>query len=284
MAATVGGCLIAYIVAGHQSRIANSAGRGVTSVTTDLRFDGRVAIVTGSSQGIGHATARLLGQRGARVVVNGRRPGPVEATVAEIRAAGGQAIGIPGDVASIEEAGALVSETLDRFGELDIVINNAGILDHNPFSEMSRAEFDRIMNVNLGGVFNVTRAAWPHLLAREYGRVLVISSQGIYGTAAYAHYSASKGALFGLMRTLSIEGRDHGINVNAVIPFAFTPMMEMVMRSGTDIAEESADVFAVASEALPPDLAAPPITWLAHESCAVTGEMLHGPRPAEWWE
>jgi NAD(P)-dependent dehydrogenase (short-subunit alcohol dehydrogenase family) len=127
------------------------------------------------------------------------------------------------------------------------------------------------MRVNLGGALNVTQAAWPHLAARQYGRVVVLPSQGMYGSVYVAHYSASKAALFGLMRSLSLEGADVGITVNAVIPLAYTPMMEELLGSDTPIVDQGSAAFGSAAELLSADLVAPAIAWFGHHTCEVTG-------------
>lgn len=241
-----------------------------------LGFKGRVAIVTGSSKGIGRAYAELFAARGAQVVVNGRGRAAVAETVAAIKARGDEAIANIGDVSTEAGANALIAQTLADYGRIDIVVNNAGILNFSPFEEMSAKVFNETMAVNLGSAFYVTRAAWPYLIKQGYGRVLTSPSQGVFGAANVAHYSASKGACIGLLRTLSLEGKPHGINVNGIIPFAYTDMYVASSASGEPLAKEGvADVFASAPKLLDPKLVAPAVAWLCHESCDVTGEMVH---------
>lgn len=242
-----------------------------------LGFKGRVAIVTGSSKGIGRAYAELFAARGAQVVVNGRGRAAVAETVAAIKARGDEAIANIGDVSTEAGANALIAQTLADYGRIDIVVNNAGILNFSPFEEMSAKVFNETMAVNLGSAFYVTRAAWPYLIKQGYGRVLTSPSQGVFGAANVAHYSASKGACIGLLRTLSLEGKPHGINVNGIIPFAYTDMYVASSQSGaTNMAEEeNAEVFAAAQKKLDPKLVAPTAGWLCHENCTTTGEMVH---------
>lgn len=201
-----------------------------------IDFKGRVAIVTGAGGGLGRAHALALAARGARVLVNdlgGARDGSgssltaAEAVVAEIRAAGGEAIANGASVTDWEAVQAMVQQALDAWGRIDIVVNNAGILRDKSFAKMELADFRLVLDVHLMGAVHCTKAAWPHMLAQNYGRVLfTTSSTGLYGNFGQSNYGAAKLALVGLMQTLGLEGAKHGIHVNCLAPTAATRMTE----------------------------------------------------------
>ncbi|MDO8672689.1 MAG: SDR family NAD(P)-dependent oxidoreductase, partial [Dehalococcoidia bacterium] len=256
----------------------------------DLSFDGRVAIVTGAGRGIGRSYAMLLASRGARVVVNDLGGGPsgggssrqaADDTVAEILAKGGEAVANFGDVSLANHASALISQAMESFGRIDIVINNAGIQGFVPFAEMTLDQFDLMLRVHTVGTFQVTRAAWPHMVKHGYGRVVMTCSAVAFGMAEQAHYSTAKGGIFSLVRVLSLEGQPHGINVNAIIPSASTRLVSTVP------AHHPAAQLPVTGLAIPPiggagvalsrapDLVAPAVGWLVHETCSLTGETLY---------
>lgn len=201
-----------------------------------LDFKGRVAIVTGAGGGLGRQHALALAARGARVVVNdlggsvtgaGGSAGAAQAVVDEIRAAGGQAIANTASVTDFEAVQAMVTQAIETFGQLDIVVSNAGILRDKTFAKMDLADFRAVLDVHLMGAVHCCKAAWPHMQARGYGRiVLTTSSSGLYGNFGQANYGAAKLALVGLMQTLALEGHKHGIRVNCLAPTATTRMTE----------------------------------------------------------
>jgi NAD(P)-dependent dehydrogenase (short-subunit alcohol dehydrogenase family) len=245
----------------------------------ELRFDGRVAIVTGAGRGLGRAYAHLLAAKGAVVVVNdlggsafgeGSSPGPATQCVEEITANGGRAFVNSGDVSSEEDMHALVDDTIRRFGRIDIVVNNAGIARARTFDQMTRQDFDQMVRVHLTGTWQVTHAVWPHLVERGYGRIVMTSSAGMMGVSAMSHYGAAKGGIFSLMKSLSIEGSAHGITVNGLWPSAQTPLVTALHGES----ETRPDVLAPDWDR-PPELVAPVVAWLAHEECGVTGELFH---------
>jgi NAD(P)-dependent dehydrogenase (short-subunit alcohol dehydrogenase family) len=243
----------------------------------ELRFDGRVAIVTGAggNPSLGRAHALLLASRGAAVVVNDCGPDPemrgypgeasAEAVAAEIRAAGGRAVANTQSVTTPEGAAAIVATALDSFGRLDILINNAAVSVAAEIDEMTPRDFSRHIAVNLMGPIWCCRAAWPHLRAAGYGRIVNITSAAMTGFARQTAYAASKGGLWSLTRALAAEGAPHGIKVNAVSPGAYTRLVQSMLAEDSPLLEHS-------RASLPAGLASPVVAFLAHESCPVTGE------------
>jgi NAD(P)-dependent dehydrogenase (short-subunit alcohol dehydrogenase family) len=204
-----------------------------------IRFDGRVAIVTGAGGGLGRQHALALAARGASVVVNdlggsvdgkGGAPAAAEAVAAQIRAAGGKAIANGASVTDFAAVEAMVAAAMKEWGRVDILVNNAGILRDKSFAKMELADFRLVMDVHLMGAVHCTKAVWDIMRERNYGRiVMTTSSSGLYGNFGQANYGAAKMALVGLMQTLSIEGAKHGIRVNCLAPTAATRMTESLM-------------------------------------------------------
>ena len=201
-----------------------------------IDFKGRVAIVTGAGGGLGREHALALAARGAKVVVNdlgGARDGSggslsaAQAVVEEIRAAGGEAIANGASVTDWDAVQAMVQQAVDAWGRVDILVNNAGILRDKSFAKMDLADFRLVLDVHLMGAVHCTKAVWPHMVAQQYGRiVMTTSSSGLYGNFGQSNYGAAKLALVGLMQTLSLEGAKHDIRVNSLAPTAATRMTE----------------------------------------------------------
>lgn len=204
-----------------------------------IRFDNRVAIVTGAGGGLGRSHALALAARGAKVVVNdlggavdgsGSSAGAAQRVVDEIKALGGEAVADTNSVSTPETAEALVKTAIDTYGKLDIVINNAGILRDKSFSKVELADFKLVVEVHLMGSVYVTKAAWPHLQANNYGRVVMTSSaSGLYGNFGQANYGSAKLGLVGLMNTIKLEGQKNDIRVNTIAPVAATRMTENLL-------------------------------------------------------
>jgi 3-hydroxyacyl-CoA dehydrogenase/3a,7a,12a-trihydroxy-5b-cholest-24-enoyl-CoA hydratase len=233
---------------------------------SSLRFDDRVAIVTGAGGGLGRAHALLLGSRGCKVVVNdlggsmhggeGGSSSPAEKVVAEIQALGGQAVA---SYDSVENGEAIVKTALETFGRVDIVINNAGILRDTTFQKMSEDDWEKIYRVHVLGGFRVTKAAWNLMRDQGYGRIVfTASAAGIYGNFGQANYSMAKLGLVGLSNTLALEGKRKNVLVNTIAPIAGSRLTETVLP------KELID-------ALRPEYVSPLVAWLCHESCEETG-------------
>jgi NAD(P)-dependent dehydrogenase (short-subunit alcohol dehydrogenase family) len=238
----------------------------------ELRFDGRVAVVTGGGTGIGASHARLFASRGAAVVVNDLDDAATADLVAEIASAGGQALAVAGDIATESGANATIDAAVATFGRIDIVVNNAGILRSAPFAEMHADLWDRVVAVNLRGTFLVTHAAWPHFVEQGYGRVVsTTSNSGLLGIAGSSAYASAKAAIWGLTRSLSLEGADLGILVNAVAPMAYTAMSASSKIAPKAWKSGEGDAW---SRRLDVAQISPVVAWLAHEECAMTGQVL----------
>jgi NAD(P)-dependent dehydrogenase (short-subunit alcohol dehydrogenase family) len=204
-----------------------------------IDFKGRVAIVTGAGNGLGRQHALALAARGAKVLVNdlgGARDGSggslsaAESVVAEIRAAGGEAMANGASVTDWEAVQAMVQQAVDSWGRIDIVVNNAGILRDKTFAKMDLADFRLVLDVHLMGAVHCCKAAWPHMVEQKYGRILLTtSSTGLYGNFGQSNYGAAKLALVGLMQTLGLEGAKFDIRVNCLAPTAATRMTEDLM-------------------------------------------------------
>ncbi len=201
-----------------------------------ITFDEQVAIVTGAGHGIGRSHALALAERGARVVVNdlgGARDGTgssldaAEAVVAEIEAAGGEAVANGADVKDQQAVRAMVDDALSRWGRIDILINNAGVLRDKSFSNMAIEDFQFVVGVHLLGTAVCTKAVWGQMREQHYGRIVVTtSSSGLYGNFGQANYGAAKLGVVGLMNTLRAEGAKYDIRINALAPVAYTRMTE----------------------------------------------------------
>jgi NAD(P)-dependent dehydrogenase (short-subunit alcohol dehydrogenase family) len=184
-----------------------------------LPFASQVALITGAGSGLGAALARLLAARGARCVLAGRRPEPLETVAAEITSAGGAAEVVPADVSDPAQAAWLVARAVEWGGALHLVVNGAGLFQLVPFEQTPLELFDQILSVNLRGAFLVCQAAWPHLRAAGGGQIVNLSSvSGVQAFRGNAAYSASKFGLNGLSAVLALEGRPHNIRVFAVCP------------------------------------------------------------------
>jgi NAD(P)-dependent dehydrogenase (short-subunit alcohol dehydrogenase family) len=255
----------------------------VVATGGEVRFDGRVVVVTGAGRNLGRAYARLLAARGARVVVNdlgvavadsdvgglddAPATNPALDVVDEILAAGGEAVAETSTVATSEGGAAIVGAALDTWGRVDAVVHNAGIVRMAPFGEITDAQVDAVLGTQVRGLINVCRPAWRWMAEHGGGRIVTVSSGAALGAGAgSALYAGGKAAVIGLTRAMALEGEPAGIRVNGVLPYAKT-------RLGTGFgpvpwSDELAAWLGV-------DQIAPLVAWLAHEGCTATGEMLH---------
>jgi NAD(P)-dependent dehydrogenase (short-subunit alcohol dehydrogenase family) len=233
-------------------------------------FEGRVAIVTGAGRGIGRAYARLLADRGASVIVNdlggsmdgsGADAGPAATVAGEIVAAGGAAIADDHDVATPQGGQALVDAAVGHFGRVDVLVNNAGIIRWAAMPDVDADNLAQHLAVHVGGSFNTTRAAWPHMVEQDYGRIVMTSSSGMFGLPTNLSYATAKAAVIGMTNSLAVAGAAHGIKVNVVAPAAMTRMA----GPGADDAPDATP--------MAPALVAPMVAFLAHEDCPVSGEV-----------
>ena len=236
----------------------------------DLRFDDRVAIVTGAAGGLGRAHAELLARRGAKVVVNdlgggldgqGSSEAAAQQVVDAIHTAGGEAVASVDGVDTPEGGRRIVEAALDTWGRVDVLVNNAGILRDVSFHKMSLEDWQAVLRVHLDGTFHVTHAAWPHLREAGYGRIVnTTSAAGLYGNFGQVSYGAAKLGIVGLTKALAQEGAKKGIRANAIAPVARSRMTETILDAGT-LAK------------LDPALVSPLVAYLGSERCETSGEV-----------
>ncbi len=203
---------------------------------SEIRFDGRVAVVTGAGAGLGRSHAIGLAERGAKVVVNdlggavdgtGGSLSAAQSVVKEIEAAGGEAMAHGANVTKPDEVDDMIAQASDRWGRIDILVNNAGILRDKSFAKMSLEDFRAVMEVHLWGSVVCTKAVWDQMREANYGRIVMTSSSsGVYGNFGQSNYGAAKMGVVGLMNVLTLEGRKYGIRVNTLSPTAYTRMTE----------------------------------------------------------
>jgi NAD(P)-dependent dehydrogenase (short-subunit alcohol dehydrogenase family) len=235
----------------------------------DLRFDGRVAIITGAGGGLGRSHALELARRGAQILVNdpgsaldgsGSSRFAADRVVDEITALGGVAAPNHESVATAQGGRAIVQAALDAFGRVDVLVNNAGILRDKAFHHMNETMIDAVIDVHLKGALYVSQPAFRAMREQGYGRIVnTTSASGLFGNFGQANYGAAKAGLAGLTRVLAIEGAGHGIKVNAIAPIASTRMTQDVLG---DLAAK-----------LSPESVSPLVAYLAHEECSVSGHV-----------
>jgi NAD(P)-dependent dehydrogenase (short-subunit alcohol dehydrogenase family) len=206
---------------------------------------------------------------------HGSSPHPADDVVDEICTSGGEAVASYASVAESDEAASIVETALDAFGRIDVVVNNAGIHDPGLFETLSTDQFRGMLDVHFFGTLFVTRAAWPHLTAAGYGRVVNTASEAMLGgIPELTSYGAAKGAVFGLTRNLATEGGRHGIHVNALAPRAYTRMSASSSDALADMMAMPREAMDQVNASMPPELCAPAAAFLAHESCLLNGEIL----------
>ncbi len=241
---------------------------------TELRFSGRVALVTGGGRGMGRAHALALAERGASVVVadagvdlfgSGSDPGPAGEVVDAVRAAGGEAVAYGADLSTEAGARGAVRAAVAAFGRLDVVVHNAGFtLGGRPFEDESVDRLDRLLAVNTRAAYALVQEAWPHMQRQQHGRVVLASSTAVYGMATSVPYATAKASYVGLVRSLAAAGRPDGITVNAVAPSAATRMSENLAPS------PFRDWFL---RTMRPEQVSPVVVALVHDDCPVSGEL-----------
>jgi len=237
---------------------------------SEIRFDGRVAVVTGAGGGLGRAYALLLAGRGARVVVNdlggsvdglGANETPAQKVADEIRALGGEAVADYNSVAAWDSAQKIIQSAVNSFGRIDILINNAGILRDKSIHKMEQDDYEKIMAVHLDGTFFCTKAAFAQMRNQNYGRIVSTSSTaGIYGNFGQTNYGSAKAGIAGLMNSVKLEGARFGILANTIVPTAGTRITATVMPP--DMVDK-----------IKPEYVAPIVAWLCSEQCNVNGRI-----------
>jgi len=237
----------------------------------EIRFDGRVAVVTGAGGGLGRAHALLLASRGAKVVVNdlggavngtGSGTTPAENVCEEIRAQGGEAVPNFSSVATWEGAQEIIKTAVDNFGKVDILINNAGILRDKSMLKMDIEDWNIVIAVHLSGTFFCTKAALPIMRENNYGRIIsTASAAGLYGNFGQTNYGAAKMGIAGLMNTVKLEGAKYNIKANTLVPIAGTRLTATVMPPQV-------------VEKLKPEYVSPVVAYLASEQCELSGAIL----------
>jgi NAD(P)-dependent dehydrogenase (short-subunit alcohol dehydrogenase family) len=239
----------------------------------ETRLDGQVAVVTGAGRGLGRAHALGLARRGAAVVVNDIRGDAADRVVAEIGRAGGTAVSSHDSVVTPAGGRAVVELALERLGGVDVVVNNAGFARNALFADLTAEDVDAVLDVHVRAAFFVTQPAWRVMQERGYGRIVMTSSSsGVFGRRGGANYCAAKAGVVGLTKALALEGAEHGILVNCLLPFSAT---EMIDDSPLPEAEEERlrAAFARVEGRHEPERVTPLVVYLASRACRVSGQV-----------
>jgi len=241
----------------------------------DLGLRDKVAIVTGSARGIGGETVRRLAEEGARVVVTDIRAEGVEAQVTALRADGLTAHGIVGDITKQSDVARLVAETVEVFGGVHILVNNAGFPRDGFLTKMTEEDWDQVVDVTLKGAFLACKAVMPHLIAQNWGRVISISSRAYLGNPGQANYSAAKAGLLGLTRALAIEEGRYNITVNAVAPGFIATEMVRALPNYETVKDRAVKATPIPRPGEPSDIADAVAFLASSRASYITGETLH---------
>jgi 3-oxoacyl-[acyl-carrier protein] reductase len=239
-----------------------------------LKLKGRVALITGAAQGIGKSVALLLAQNGADIVVSDINLEKAEETAKEIESIGSKAIAIKVDVANLKDVERMVESILEKFGKIDILVNNAGITRDKLILRMTEEDWDAVLNVNLKGTFNCTKAVVRHMAKQRSGKIVSIASVvGEMGNAGQVNYAASKAGVIGLTKTIAREFAQRRINVNAIAPgYIETPMTEVLPEK---VKEELKRLIPMERLGKPEDVAEAVLFLVSEESNYITGHVLN---------
>jgi len=239
-------------------------GRHPVPTTDALDFAGQTVVITGAAAGLGKAYAEYIGALGGTVILTDLHPG-VSEVAAGITRAGGHAEAIVGNIADAATSAACVDRALALTGKVSAIINNAGVGFQRGFAETDLADFQRLLDIHYFGTLHLCRAAWPHMVAAGYGRIVNIVSATLYGFDGWSAYGASKGAVFGLSRSMAVEGEPLGIRINMISPGAGTALAGTV---------GDPELFRAMVERMPPAAVASTVAYLAHPVCERSGTTL----------
>lgn len=241
----------------------------------EVKLENKVAIVTGSGQGIGKEIVLELAKEGARVVISDINQENIDRTVKEIKSFGFDVIGLKADVSNSEDVNGLIEKTIEKFGRIDILVNNAGIYPFKPLTEMEESEWDRVLDVNLKGIFNCTKAVLPHMTKQKSGNIVNIASiaGAVVGYSNLVHYSASKGGVLGFTRSAAIDLAQYKIRVNAIAPGVVeTPSVKESMDSETS--KQFIQMVPLKRMGQPIDIAKAVVFLASDDSSYITGQMI----------